>query len=206
MEKYRPNTSNKSIAAKQKAFLTTAKKAGEAAHDFLVEVICHAAPTEAGGNGHGDVTALDGILEKVHQSARTASIKQWLYAYTPIRFDEEGNASVKANGMKKPELWELEKADKNPYFSNKEQVVKPFTLRDLEKLLKQQVDKLKESALAYSQGKTEVFEEGFKPAAAMRELAAKQKALGYTVTANPAEIVNLVGDTEPEQTEELEPA
>ena len=71
---YRANTSSETIKTKRESFMLSARQAGEQGHDFLMEVLCHAAPTEAGGNGHGDVTAFDNLFSDLHKSARTESI------------------------------------------------------------------------------------------------------------------------------------
>ena len=108
--------------------------------------------------------------------------------------------------MKKPELWKLEEADKNPFFGKPEEVVKPFTMRDLEKLLNKEAADLLEACRKFATGETKALKEDFNPAKAMREIAAQQKALGYEVTADPAEVLKLVDITTEEETEEVEAA
>ena len=198
MTTYRANTSAKTIKAKRTLFITTAKKAGEAAHDFLMEVICHAAPTEAQGNGHGDVRAFNNLLEDVHMSVRTASIKKWVQAYTPIRWDDEGNAHIKDEGMKKPEMWRLKDADENPFFAKPEEVVKPFSARDIAKVLEGDAAKLVEACKAFAAGNVNALPElnsekkPFKPMQEMIRIATQQKALGFKVTANAADIADYI--------------
>lgn len=184
MKRFNTKITGKTISDQRAAIITSAANLGPAIHDFLVTVLIHAAPVEAGGNGSGDVSAFDNLLKDMHKSQRTASLKAWVETHSPIRWRPEGRAHIVKGYATQAEYWTIQAGIDNPFYVKGEAPIKPYGAVDYEKMIQRDIDKLVEAVKRLAEGDDNAFtDDAFDYAAQSRDLGQMQVSLGLKKTA-----------------------
>lgn len=73
---------------------------------------------------HGDCTPMDQLLEALPKASRIEAFKVWVQTFSPIRWNGDGKVGVAKEGTKLYVPFDIEQAEKVPYWALTEEKVK----------------------------------------------------------------------------------
>jgi hypothetical protein len=121
------------VGKRIKSIATRSAKLTKDIHDTAIQCLMHALPPSQGG--HGDVTLIDRLAKALAKANAPEVFKNWVREYAPITWNGDNQVKLIPSTSKMFKPFDIEGADRNPYWENIETKKPELTLEKLVKLL-----------------------------------------------------------------------